>query len=102
MEEGFKDDGRGVQIRNGRYQFSVPVCVPKRHSGNYTRRYRNLTMSMKLCSCEWIFADDFFIVGADEYFFSRLPIVETRLAQGGVRLAAILNRLFSGKNALAL
>lgn len=34
---------------------------------------------------------------ADDYFFSRLPIVETRLAQGGVRLAAILNRLFSGK-----
>jgi hypothetical protein len=35
---------------------------------------------------------------ADEYFLSRLPIVETRLAQGGVRLAAILNRLFSAKS----
>ncbi|KAG0558128.1 hypothetical protein M758_10G005900 [Ceratodon purpureus] len=34
---------------------------------------------------------------ADEYFLSRLPIVESRLAQGGVRLAAILNRLFSAK-----
>ncbi|XP_042450593.1 endonuclease 4-like [Zingiber officinale] len=31
----------------------------------------------------------------DEYFFSRLPVVEQRLAQGGVRLAAILNKLFS-------
>ncbi|KAH7292777.1 hypothetical protein KP509_29G084900 [Ceratopteris richardii] len=32
---------------------------------------------------------------ADDYFLSRLPIVEMRLAQGGVRLAAILNRIFA-------
>ncbi|KAG0565827.1 hypothetical protein KC19_7G016800 [Ceratodon purpureus] len=38
---------------------------------------------------------------ADEYFLSRLPIVESRLAQGGVRLAAILNRLF-GANSTSL
>eukprot|EP00246_Nothoceros_aenigmaticus_P004231 TRINITY_DN1567_c0_g1_i1.p1 TRINITY_DN1567_c0_g1~~TRINITY_DN1567_c0_g1_i1.p1 ORF type:complete len:300 (+),score=38.33 TRINITY_DN1567_c0_g1_i1:356-1255(+) len=31
----------------------------------------------------------------DEYYYSRLPIVQQRLAQGGVRLAAILNALFS-------
>lgn len=30
----------------------------------------------------------------DEYFLSRLPIVEQRLAEGGVRLAATLNRIF--------
>ncbi|XP_028788688.1 endonuclease 3 [Neltuma alba] len=30
----------------------------------------------------------------DEYFLSRLPIVEKRLAQGGVRLAATLNSIF--------
>ncbi|CAL9153961.1 unnamed protein product [Musa hybrid cultivar] len=30
----------------------------------------------------------------DEYFLTRLPIVEKRLAQGGVRLAAVLNRIF--------
>ncbi|KAB1221073.1 Endonuclease 2 [Morella rubra] len=30
----------------------------------------------------------------DEYFLSRLPIVNTRLAQAGVRLAAILNHYF--------
>jgi len=30
----------------------------------------------------------------DEYFFSRLPIVEKRIAQAGVRLALILNRIF--------
>ncbi|KAH7292784.1 hypothetical protein KP509_29G085500 [Ceratopteris richardii] len=32
---------------------------------------------------------------ADEYFLTRMPIVETRLAQGGVRLAGILNRIFA-------
>ncbi|KAJ7282179.1 hypothetical protein O6H91_Y356700 [Diphasiastrum complanatum] len=31
----------------------------------------------------------------DDYFLSRLPILEKRLAQGGVRLAAILNRIFA-------
>lgn len=31
----------------------------------------------------------------DDYFLSRLPIVEKRLAQGGVRLAATLNRIFA-------
>jgi len=36
---------------------------------------------------------------ADEYFFSRFPIVNLRLAQGGVRLAATLNRIFKGKYA---
>ncbi|KAK8512923.1 hypothetical protein V6N12_030331 [Hibiscus sabdariffa] len=30
----------------------------------------------------------------DDYFLSRLPIVDWRLAQGGVRLAATLNRIF--------
>ncbi|XP_071725320.1 endonuclease 2-like [Rutidosis leptorrhynchoides] len=30
----------------------------------------------------------------DDYFLSRLPIVYRRLAQGGVRLAATLNRIF--------
>ncbi|KAG7616821.1 S1/P1 nuclease [Arabidopsis thaliana x Arabidopsis arenosa] len=33
----------------------------------------------------------------DDYFLSRLPIVEKRLAQGGIRLAATLNRIFSSK-----
>ncbi|TKY59333.1 Endonuclease 4 [Spatholobus suberectus] len=37
----------------------------------------------------------------DEYFLSRLPIVEERLAQGGVRLAAILNRIFTSKTRTA-
>ncbi|KAJ0239452.1 Endonuclease 5 [Hirschfeldia incana] len=37
----------------------------------------------------------------DEYFLSRLPIVEQRLAQGGIRLAAILNRIFSANTKLA-
>ncbi|KAI5399570.1 hypothetical protein KIW84_064778 [Lathyrus oleraceus] len=37
----------------------------------------------------------------DEYFLSRLPIMEKRLAQGGVRLAAILNRIFTSKTGIA-
>ncbi|WOH11794.1 hypothetical protein DCAR_0831286 [Daucus carota subsp. sativus] len=31
----------------------------------------------------------------DDYFLSRLPVVEKRLAQAGVRLAATLNRIFT-------
>ncbi|PKU85904.1 Endonuclease 1 [Dendrobium catenatum] len=34
---------------------------------------------------------------ADEYFDSRLPVVMKRIAQGGVRLAMILNRVFGGE-----
>lgn len=34
----------------------------------------------------------------DEYFFSAMPVVEKRIAQGGVRLAAILNQIFSVQN----
>lgn len=47
-------------------------------------------------SCKWAYrnATPGSTLG-DEYFLSRLPIVERRLAQGGVRLAAILNHLFS-------
>ncbi|KAE9607186.1 hypothetical protein Lal_00025977 [Lupinus albus] len=37
----------------------------------------------------------------DEYFLSRLPVVEKRLAQGGVRLATILNRIFTSKATIA-
>jgi len=36
----------------------------------------------------------------DEYYFKALPIVEKRLAQGGVRLAAILNMIFGGNGRL--
>lgn len=35
----------------------------------------------------------------DEYFGSRLPVVNLRLAQGGVRLAATLNRIFGQSKA---
>jgi hypothetical protein len=37
--------------------------------------------------------------GADDYFFSRYPIVEKRLAQAGIRLALVLNRIFGGGEA---
>jgi len=35
---------------------------------------------------------------ADDYFESRLPIVSRRIAQGGVRLAMFLNRIFGHHN----
>lgn len=34
------------------------------------------------------------IVLEDDYFLTRLPVVEKRLVQGGIRLAATLNRVF--------
>lgn len=37
----------------------------------------------------------------DDYFYSRWPVVETRLAQGGVRLAALLNTIFSDYKSIA-
>ncbi|XP_021295222.1 endonuclease 4-like isoform X1 [Herrania umbratica] len=37
----------------------------------------------------------------DDYFLSRLPIVEKRLAQGGIRLAAVLNRIFTSEVKIA-
>ncbi|KAF3545895.1 hypothetical protein DY000_02009689 [Brassica cretica] len=37
----------------------------------------------------------------DYYFLSRLYIVEKRIAQGGIRLAATLNRIFSSNSKLA-
>ncbi|WVZ12294.1 hypothetical protein V8G54_016824 [Vigna mungo] len=49
-------------------------------------------------ACKWAYRDA--TEGAvldDEYFLSRFPIVNLRLAQGGVRLAAALNRIFNTK-----
>ncbi|XP_059655502.1 endonuclease 2 [Cornus florida] len=46
-------------------------------------------------ACDWAYkgvTED--SVLEDDYFLSRLPIVNLRLAQGGVRLAATLNRIF--------
>uniref|UniRef100_A0ACD5TQC4 Uncharacterized protein n=1 Tax=Avena sativa TaxID=4498 RepID=A0ACD5TQC4_AVESA len=46
-------------------------------------------------ACDWAYknvTEDSTL--SDEYFDSRLPIVNLRLAQGGVRLAATLNRIF--------
>lgn len=37
----------------------------------------------------------------DDYFLTRLPIVEQRLAQGGIRLAATLNRIFASQEKIA-
>ncbi|XP_010916395.1 endonuclease 2 [Elaeis guineensis] len=53
--------------------------------------------SIKL-ACDYAYKDvDEGSTLEDDYFFSRLPVVEKRIAQGGVRLAALLNRIFSKK-----
>ncbi|KAK3028520.1 hypothetical protein RJ639_038588 [Escallonia herrerae] len=43
----------------------------------------------------------FLFCDLDDYFLSRLPVVEKRLAQGGVRLAAILNGIFSSRTLIS-
>ncbi|KAJ3694425.1 hypothetical protein LUZ60_009905 [Juncus effusus] len=46
-------------------------------------------------ACNWAYKDvteDSYL--EDDYFQSRLPVVSLRLAQGGVRLASILNKIF--------
>uniref|UniRef100_K3ZDM6 Aspergillus nuclease S1 n=1 Tax=Setaria italica TaxID=4555 RepID=K3ZDM6_SETIT len=45
------------------------------------------------CDVAYAGAEQGSILG-DHYFFSALPVVQKRIAQGGVRLAAILNRIF--------
>ncbi|KAL1295907.1 hypothetical protein HN51_056725 [Arachis hypogaea] len=46
-------------------------------------------------ACQWAYkgVTEGSVLG-DDYFLSRLPTVNLRLAQGGVRLAATLNRIF--------
>ncbi|KAG5141893.1 hypothetical protein JHK82_017588 [Glycine max] len=54
-------------------------------------------------ACKWAYKDA--TEGSvlnDDYFLSRLPIVNMRLAQAGVRLAAILNRVFEKKLAMSI
>ncbi|TKY69346.1 Endonuclease 2 [Spatholobus suberectus] len=54
-------------------------------------------------TCKWAYKDA--IEGSvldDDYFLSRFAIVNLRLAQGGVRLAAILNRIFHRKLAMLM
>ncbi|CAJ1932405.1 unnamed protein product [Sphenostylis stenocarpa] len=54
-------------------------------------------------ACKWAYKDaSEGSVLEDEYFFSRFPIVNLRLAQGGVRLAATLNRIFETQSAMSM
>ncbi|PAN32046.1 hypothetical protein PAHAL_5G459000 [Panicum hallii] len=48
-------------------------------------------------SCNYAYKDvEQDITLGDDYFFTRYPVVEKRLAQAGIRLALILNRIFDG------
>ncbi|EHA8590748.1 putative Endonuclease 4 [Cocos nucifera] len=59
--------------------------------------FRYASESIRL-ACDYAYKDvDEGSTLEDDYFFSRLPVVEKRIAQGGVRLAALLNRIFSKK-----
>ncbi|GJN05936.1 hypothetical protein PR202_ga23614 [Eleusine coracana subsp. coracana] len=48
-------------------------------------------------SCNYAYKDvEQNITLGDDYFFSRYPVVQKRLAQAGIRLSLILNRIFDG------
>ncbi|KAM6585032.1 hypothetical protein CsatB_012034 [Cannabis sativa] len=50
-------------------------------------------------ACKWGYKDvDPGVTLADDYFNSRMPILMKRIAQGGVRLAMILNRVLGDSN----
>ncbi|XP_047052946.1 endonuclease 2-like [Lolium rigidum] len=54
-------------------------------------------------ACKYAYKDvEEDITLGDEYYFSRYPVVEKRLAQGGIRLALILNRIFDKKKVDAI
>ncbi|KAL5078736.1 hypothetical protein RYX36_007161 [Vicia faba] len=54
-------------------------------------------------ACKWAYEDaEEGSTLDDDYFLSRLPIVNLRLAQGGVRLAATLNRIFDTQLAVSM
>nr|KYP33111.1 Nuclease S1 [Cajanus cajan] len=54
-------------------------------------------------ACKWAYEDaSEGSVLEDDYFLSRFPIVNLRLAQGGVRLAATLNRIFDSQFAVSM
>ncbi|WOK93483.1 hypothetical protein Cni_G02181 [Canna indica] len=46
-------------------------------------------------SCDYAYKDvEQDITLGDDYFFSRIPVVEKRIAQAGVRLAQVINHVF--------
>ncbi|CAI5459865.1 unnamed protein product [Closterium sp. Yama58-4] len=52
-------------------------------------------------ACKWAYRNATpGVVLGDEYFKSRLPVVEIRIAMGGVRLARILNHIFASRRAV--
>ncbi|ONK81495.1 uncharacterized protein A4U43_C01F29730 [Asparagus officinalis] len=67
-----------------------------RKSAPCTEKYASESIRL---SCEYAYKDvEQDSTLEDDYFFSRLPVVEERLAQGGVRLAAILNKIFDANS----
>ncbi|GJP37110.1 hypothetical protein CLOM_g21551 [Closterium sp. NIES-68] len=58
-------------------------------------------MESAKAACKWAYrnATPGAVLG-DDYFISRLPVVEMRIAMGGVRLARILNHVFARPSAV--
>ncbi|XP_059064369.1 endonuclease 2-like [Cryptomeria japonica] len=51
-----------------------------------------------ILACKWAYQDvEEDDILEDDYFLSRLPIIENQLAKGGIRLAATLNLIFDSK-----
>ncbi|CAH2078355.1 unnamed protein product [Thlaspi arvense] len=79
-------------------QLNQTAC-PNRMVLSYVIRYASESIDLA-CKYAYRNATPGTTLG-DDYFLSRLPIVEKRLAQGGIRLAATLNRIFSAKPKLS-
>lgn len=79
------------------------ACVTEDNSNDWILNCANLWATESLAdACKWSYrdanGDDIaFKSGtklADPYYTTRIPIVNDRLSKGGVRLAAVLNKLF--------
>ncbi|KAM3198123.1 hypothetical protein ACQJBY_073310 [Aegilops geniculata] len=84
LTEGWSDDvGHWENCANKRATCANDYAIESIHlSCNYA--YKDVVQNITL---------------GDDYYFTRYPVVEKRLAQAGVRLALILNRIFDKKKA---
>ncbi|KAJ4703397.1 Endonuclease [Melia azedarach] len=90
IKRSIEDDWANEISRWERCGFNKTVCPDT---------YASESISL---ACDFSYKDvEQGITLGDDYFLSRLPVVEKRLAQGGIRLAATLNRLFASQFKIA-
>lgn len=75
--------------------FSETISLPSRGNGKVCVHFCGISADIYCIQC--ISNLPLSVCFPDDYFLSRLPVVEKRLAQGGVRLAEVLNRIFTKK-----